>query len=246
MGVTVADWDNSGEWSIYLSNMYSHAGHRVVRLSDSVRRPDAGAARRADAGATNCSRAPRAAAGGKIGAVALAVNEGGWAWASLFYDLDNDGDKEIFVTNGNTQPRGSRSARLLNVLLATGCRRRPEAIERDAAPELVIGDQAREFRGSFSGYERDRLPSTARTGAAAASSRPRKSSGSTTTTTAARRRRWTSTGDGDLDLALLTAARPEAAGEYLCAAPLRPRAAGAARIAGGPRWEPRSRYAPAG
>ena len=34
--------------------------------------------------------------------VALGVNEGGWAWGSLFYDLDNDGRKEIFVTNGNT------------------------------------------------------------------------------------------------------------------------------------------------
>ena len=36
MGVTLADWDNTGEWSIYLSNMYSHAGHRVVRLAGSV------------------------------------------------------------------------------------------------------------------------------------------------------------------------------------------------------------------
>ena len=36
MGVTIADWSNTGEWSIYLSNMYSHAGHRVVRLTESV------------------------------------------------------------------------------------------------------------------------------------------------------------------------------------------------------------------
>ena len=101
MGVTVADWDNTGEWSIHLSNMYSHAGHRVVRLSDSV-----GDEMRAQLdvltrGNQLFSRAAEDGAWGDRG-VALGVNEGGWAWASLFYDVDNDGDKEIFVTNGNT------------------------------------------------------------------------------------------------------------------------------------------------
>ena len=33
------------------------------------------------------------------------MNVAGWAWGCLFYDLDNDGDKEIFVTNGNTSFR---------------------------------------------------------------------------------------------------------------------------------------------
>ena len=37
--------------------------------------------------------------------VALGVNEAGWAWGSSFVDIDNDGDKEIFVTNGNTSHR---------------------------------------------------------------------------------------------------------------------------------------------
>ena len=37
--------------------------------------------------------------------VTLSVNAGGWAWASLFYDLDNDGDRDLFVTNGNTSHR---------------------------------------------------------------------------------------------------------------------------------------------
>ena len=43
-------------------------------------------------------------AGGASGdrGVPLGVNEAGWAWGSHFFDLDNDGDKEIFVTNGNT------------------------------------------------------------------------------------------------------------------------------------------------
>ena len=33
MGVTVADRANTGSWSIYVSNMYSHAGNRVVGLN---------------------------------------------------------------------------------------------------------------------------------------------------------------------------------------------------------------------
>lgn len=101
MGVTVADWDNTGEWSIYLSNMYSHAGHRVVRLAGSV--GDEMRARLAVLTRGN-QLFSRAAGGGawREHGTPLGVNEAGWAWASLFYDLDNDGDKEIFVTNGNT------------------------------------------------------------------------------------------------------------------------------------------------
>ena len=101
MGVTLADWDNAGEWSIYLSNMYSHAGHRVVRLAGSV----GGEMRSRLAVLTRGNQLFTRAAGDgawRERGVPLGVNEAGWAWGSLFYDLDNDGDKEIFVTNGNT------------------------------------------------------------------------------------------------------------------------------------------------
>ena len=101
MGVTVADWDNSGAWSVYLSNMYSHAGHRVVGLTDTVSE-------------SMLSRLSLLARGNQLfrleqeesrisdTASSLHVNESGWAWGALFVDIDNDGDKEIFVTNGNT------------------------------------------------------------------------------------------------------------------------------------------------
>ena len=101
MGVTLADWDNTGEWSIYLSNMYSHAGHRVVRLADSVGDEMQSRLAVLTRGNQLFSRAAGDGAWRERGAP-LGVNEAGWAWASLFYDLDNDGDKEIFVTNGNT------------------------------------------------------------------------------------------------------------------------------------------------
>ena len=102
MGVAVADWDNSGRWSLHLSNMYSHAGQRVVRLTQTLD------------GAMH-DRLGRLAGGNQLfvqgpggwhdRAAALGVSDAGWAWASLFYDLDNDGDQELFVTNGNTSHR---------------------------------------------------------------------------------------------------------------------------------------------
>ena len=101
MGITIADWGNSGVWSVYLSNMYSHAGQRVVRLTASV--GDTMQERLAVLTRGNQLFAPTGQDGlWADDAVQLGVSEAGWAWGALFYDLDNDGDKEIFVTNGNT------------------------------------------------------------------------------------------------------------------------------------------------
>jgi hypothetical protein len=101
MGITIGDWDNTGRWGVHLSNMYSHAGNRVVRLTDSV-------------SGDMQERLETLAQGNQLfesrndrsdwvdRGMELGVNEAGWAWASMFIDLDNDGDKEIYVTNGNT------------------------------------------------------------------------------------------------------------------------------------------------
>ena len=82
--------------------MYSHAGQRVVRLASAL-------------GGEMRQRLGRLANGNQLfvqtgaqwedRAATLGVNAAGWAWASLFYDLDNDGDQELFVTNGNTSHR---------------------------------------------------------------------------------------------------------------------------------------------
>ena len=108
MGLTIGDWDNSGRWSVYLSNMYSHAGQRVVKLTQSL-------------GDEMQARLGLLAKGNQLftqesvgkpwveTAVERKANAAGWAWASLFIDLDNDGDKELFVTNGNTSHRDSEA-----------------------------------------------------------------------------------------------------------------------------------------
>ena len=79
--------------------MYSHAGQRVVRLARTL-------------GGEMRQRLRRLADGNQLfvqdggwwedRAAPLGVNAAGWAWASLFFDIDNDGDQELFVTNGNT------------------------------------------------------------------------------------------------------------------------------------------------
>jgi hypothetical protein len=108
MGVTIADWDNTGEWSVYLSNMYSHAGQRVVRLTDSVSDEMHTRLEMLSRGNQLFSQEPETSTWVER-SVPLGINEAGWAWGALFYDLDNDGDKDIFVTNGNTS-YGERGA----------------------------------------------------------------------------------------------------------------------------------------
>jgi hypothetical protein len=102
MGITIGDWDNTGDWGVYISNMYSHAGNRVVRVTDTLSERTRAQLKIASAG--NQLFARRSGVWQEQ-AVALAADEAGWAWANLFYDVDNDGDKEIFVANGNTSYR---------------------------------------------------------------------------------------------------------------------------------------------
>lgn len=104
MGITIADWDNTGQWSVHLSNMYSHAGSRIVRqtrtLGPEMRDQLAQLARGNQLFTQELGRG-----GWTDQAVPLGINAAGWAWASLFFDADNDGDQDLFVTNGNTSHR---------------------------------------------------------------------------------------------------------------------------------------------
>ena len=104
MGVTVGDWDNTGNWSVYISNMYSHAGQRVTRLTESLNEEMHERVRFLTQG-NQMFTWNRDNGQWEDQAVTLGVNRADWAWACVFYDLDNDGDKEIFVANGNTSYR---------------------------------------------------------------------------------------------------------------------------------------------
>ena len=101
MGFTLADIDNTGDRDIHLSNMYSHAGNRIVPLA-SVLEPEI-RDQVAVIGEGNQVYRHSASTGrwSELGRD-LRVHDSGWAWGSIFFDLDNDGDKELFVTNGYT------------------------------------------------------------------------------------------------------------------------------------------------
>lgn len=99
MGVTIADWDNTGDWTMYISNMYSHAGNRIVplarALSPEMRRLGMVLAQ------GNQMYERRGGAWAETG-VARGVNWADWAWSCVFFDADNDRDRDIFVANGYT------------------------------------------------------------------------------------------------------------------------------------------------
>jgi len=101
MGMTIADWNNDGFWGLYLSNMYSHAGSRVIDLTDSLGAPMQRRLEHLAGGNQLFELSAETGEWIELGSK-LSINEAGWAWASLFLDIDNDGDKELFVTNGNT------------------------------------------------------------------------------------------------------------------------------------------------
>ncbi|MCE9584048.1 MAG: VCBS repeat-containing protein [Planctomycetes bacterium] len=106
MGVTLADWENDGVWGMYISNMYSHAGNRVFLLAggitESMRR--LGLLLAQGNQFYECDPKTRQ---WRETSVARKVNWADWAWGCVFFDIDNDMDKDLFVANGyttNTDP----------------------------------------------------------------------------------------------------------------------------------------------
>ncbi len=104
MGVTIADWDNTGDWSVYISNMYSHAGNRIVPLAQGLSDDMRGKGFLLAHGNQLFERGGGASVW-KETSLARGVNWADWAWSCNFFDVDNDGDKEIFIANGYTSNR---------------------------------------------------------------------------------------------------------------------------------------------
>jgi len=99
MGVSIADYDNDGTKAISISNMYSHSGNRIVPLTSGLSGHMQGVLSRLAAGNTFYELD-----GGKLKEVAhdRGVDMADWAWGNIFFDFDNDGDKDLYVVNGYT------------------------------------------------------------------------------------------------------------------------------------------------
>ena len=107
MGGASGDFDNDGHSDVYVANMYSKAGNRILANVDQSRYPRELHARIVEATVGN--KLYRSVGDGTFEALSaeLAAADVGWAYGAAFTDLDGDGWPDIYATAGfKSEPRG--------------------------------------------------------------------------------------------------------------------------------------------
>ncbi len=108
MGVSIVDLDGEHGLDVYVSNMYSSAGNRIIPLVDGA--VDDATSRSLLAMAAGNQLYARAPGGGfSERGDELGVREAGWAWGHATLDLENDGDRDLYVVNGLTSHSDARA-----------------------------------------------------------------------------------------------------------------------------------------
>ncbi|MEM1452649.1 MAG: FG-GAP-like repeat-containing protein [Planctomycetota bacterium] len=153
MGAALADLEADGRWDLYVSNMSSEEGMRMVphalALSPEMRD-------RVDVIARGNALYSEPASGVRWPdrARQLGINEAEWAWGCQFLDVNGDGALELAVTNGfasHRDPgRGDWQTYYWRQVIDDALR-----LERGERSRNVNADLR--FMGSFNGHERDRL-----------------------------------------------------------------------------------------
>lgn len=100
MSVVWEDYDNDGRLDLYVGNMWSSAGNRIVdqAMFSEIGGGLASIYRRMARG----NSLFRNLGGGRFEDVSIASGAafGRWSWSSLFFDHDADGREDLFITNG--------------------------------------------------------------------------------------------------------------------------------------------------
>ncbi len=99
MGVLWMDYDVDGDLDLYISNMYSTAGNRVLRIKHDKIQPEV---HRMLSKSARGNTLLRNGGDGSFDDVAreTGTDEGLWAFAADSLDLQNDGHADIYVANG--------------------------------------------------------------------------------------------------------------------------------------------------
>jgi len=152
MGVSLADLEVDGRWDLYVSNMSSEEGARMLPLFDALDAEQRAKLELMVRGNTLYSeRGPGEP--WEERASALGLGEGEWAWACHWLDGDGTGAYDLFVTNGfashSDRALGDFQTYYWRQVLDDGVALMEGRRSRDVNPD-------KRFRGSFNGYERDR------------------------------------------------------------------------------------------
>ncbi|MDG2383266.1 MAG: VCBS repeat-containing protein [Pirellulaceae bacterium] len=101
MSAAWGDHNNDGKMDLYVSNMFSSAGSRITRqqqFKPQAEREDLVGFQRHARGNSLFENLGDGRFSDR--SVDLGVTMGRWAWGSLFVDLNNDGWRDLYVTNG--------------------------------------------------------------------------------------------------------------------------------------------------
>jgi len=97
MGVSFGDFDNDGDFDLYVSNMYSKAGKRITKQIKGIGEAFVKAAKgnllfeRTTSGYDLVSG---------VSEKKMMVAKAGWSWGGQFSDFNNDGFLDLYVPNG--------------------------------------------------------------------------------------------------------------------------------------------------